>query len=133
MLGGHYTYAHVPLGFWIQDFLDLSRNHYDRIGHFAQGFIPAILTREILIRRSPLPLGKWLFFLVVCVCLAFSAFYELIEWWAAVIGGSAADAFLGTQGDVWDTQWDMFLALAGAVIAQLVLSSHHNRMLKGME
>lgn len=130
MIGGHYTYAHVPLGFWIQDLLELSRNHYDRVGHFAQGFIPAILTREILIRRSPLVPGKWLFFLVVCVCLAFSAFYELIEWWAALIGGQAAIAFLGTQGDVWDTQWDMFLAFAGAITAQLVLSTRHNLALK---
>lgn len=130
MIGGHYTYAHVPLGFWIQDLLELSRNHYDRVGHFAQGFIPAILTREILIRRSPLVPGKWLFFLVVCVCLAFSAFYEPIEWWAALIGGQAAIAFLGTQGDVWDTQWDMFLAFAGAITAQLVLSTRHNLALK---
>ena len=95
MVGGHYTYARVPIGFWMQDLLDLSRNHYDRIGHLAQGFIPAILTREILLRLSPLPRGKWLFFLVVCVCLAFSAFYELIEWWAALIGGDSAESFLG--------------------------------------
>jgi putative membrane protein len=129
IVGGHYTYAQVPLGFWVQDLLDLGRNHYDRLGHFAQGFIPAILAREILLRTSPLTRGGWLFFLVTCVCLAFSALYELIEWWAAVIGGQAAEAFLGTQGDVWDTQWDMCLALVGAVTSQLLLSRWHDRML----
>ncbi|MFP5287304.1 MAG: DUF2238 domain-containing protein [Thermoanaerobaculia bacterium] len=127
MLGGHYTYARVPLGFWVQDLLDLSRNHYDRLGHFAQGFVPAILAREVLLRRTPLRPGGWLFLLVCSVCLAFSACYEFFEWWAAVIGGSAADAFLGTQGDVWDTQWDMFLALVGAVTAQLLLARLHDR------
>jgi putative membrane protein len=126
-VGGHYTYARVPLGFWVQDLFDLSRNHYDRLGHVAQGFIPAILVREILIRCSPLRRGGWLFFLVVCVCLAFSAFYELIEWWAAVYGGDSAESFLGTQGDVWDTQWDMFLALLGAIAAQLLLGRAHDR------
>ncbi len=129
ILGGHYTYAEVPLGFWLQDLLDLARNPYDRIGHLAQGFIPAILAREILLRRSPLAAGKWLFFLVVAVCLAFSAFYEMIEWWAALLGGGAADDFLGTQGDPWDTQWDMFLALTGAVAAQLLLARAHDRAL----
>ena len=129
MLGGHYTYAEVPLGFWIRDLLDLGRNHYDRLGHFAQGFVPAILAREILLRRTPLRQGGWLFFLVASVCLAFSAFYEFTEWWAAVLGGSAADAFLGTQGDVWDTQWDMFLALTGAITAQLLLARIHDRQL----
>jgi putative membrane protein len=129
MLGGHYTYAEVPLGFWVRDLLGLARNHYDRLGHFAQGFVPALLAREVLIRRTPLRRGGWLFFLVTCVCLAFSATYEFIEWWSAVIGGSAADAFLGTQGDVWDTQWDMFLALIGALAAQLTLSRVHDREL----
>ena len=129
MLGGHYTYAKVPLGFWVQDALGLARNHYDRLGHFAQGFVPAMLAREVLLRRSPLVRGKWLSFLVVCVCLAFSATYELIEWLAAVLGGSAADAFLGTQGDVWDTQWDMFMAGVGAVSALLLLSRVHDRQL----
>lgn len=129
MLGGHYTYARVPLGFWVQDLFDLGRNHYDRLGHFAQGFVPAILAREILLRRTPLRPGGWLFFLVCSVCLAFSACYEFFEWWSAVIGGSAADAFLGTQGDVWDTQWDMFLALVGAVAAQLLLARLHDRQL----
>jgi putative membrane protein len=129
MLGGHYTYARVPLGFWVQDLLGLARNHYDRLGHFAQGFVPAILAREVLRRRTPLRRGGWLFFLVCCVCLAFSATYEFFEWWSAVIGGEAAEAFLGTQGDVWDTQWDMFLALLGAVTAQLALSRLHDRQL----
>jgi putative membrane protein len=133
MLGGHYTYARVPLGFWAQDLLDLGRNHYDRLGHFAQGFVPAILAREILLRRTPLRPGGWLFFLVCSVCLAFSACYEFFEWWAAVIGGSAADAFLGTQGDVWDTQWDMFLALLGAIMAQLLLARLHDRQLARLE
>ncbi len=132
MLGGHYSYARVPAGFWVQDWLDLSRNHYDRLGHLAQGFVPAILVREILLRSSPLGRGGWLSFLVVCVCLAFSAFYELIEWWAASIGGTASDAFLGTQGDVWDTQWDMFLALVGAVTALLVLGRVHDRSMRAV-
>lgn len=129
MIGGHYTYAKVPLGFWVQDALHLGRNHYDRLGHFAQGFVPAIIAREILLRRSPLQRGKWLFFLVTCVCLAISASYELIEWLAALLGGSSADAFLGTQGDVWDTQWDMFLALIGATVSQLLLGRLHDRQL----
>lgn len=132
MVGGHYTYAKVPLGFWVQDALGLARNHYDRLGHFAQGFVPAMLAREVLLRRSPLERGKWLTFLVVCVCLAISAAYELIEWLAAVLGGSAADAFLGTQGDVWDTQWDMFMALVGATAA-LALSRVHDRQLATLE
>ncbi len=128
-LGAHYTYAQVPLGHWVADLWGLERNPYDRLGHLAQGFIPAILAREILLRRSPLVPGKWLFFLVVCVCLAFSAFYEMLEWWAAVLGDEAADAFLGTQGDVWDTQWDMFLAMLGSVLAQLSLGRYHDRQL----
>ncbi|MFN8571724.1 MAG: DUF2238 domain-containing protein [Gemmatimonadaceae bacterium] len=130
MLGGHYTYAEVPLGFWVRDWLDLARNHYDRLGHFAQGFVPAMVAREILLRRSPLERGKWLFFLVVCVCLSVSAMYEFVEWWAAVLGGSAADAFLGTQGDVWDTQWDMFLAFIGSIVAQVTMVRIHDRELQ---
>jgi putative membrane protein len=129
MLGGHYTYAKVPLGFWIQDVFGFSRNHYDRIGHFAQGFVPAVIAREILIRRSPLKPGKWLFSIVLCVCLAISACYEFIEWWSALIGGSAADAFLGTQGDPFDTQADMFMALIGALAAQLLLARVHDRQI----
>jgi putative membrane protein len=129
MLGGHYTYAEVPPGFWVRDSLGLARNHYDRLGHFAQGFVPAILAREILLRKTPLRRGRWLFFLVVCVCLAFSAFYELIEWWTALLSGEGATAFLGTQGDVWDTQWDMFLALVGCLTAQVTLGRVHDRQL----
>jgi putative membrane protein len=132
ILGGHYTYAQVPLGFWVQDWLGLARNHYDRLGHFAQGFVPAILVREILLRTSPLQRGRWLFFLVTATCLAISACYEFIEWWAALAGGVAADAFLGTQGDVWDTQWDMFLALIGATTAQLTLGRAHDRALASL-
>jgi len=127
MLGGHYSYAKVPLGFWMQDLFGFTRNHYDRIGHFAQGFVPAIIAREILIRRSPLQPGKWLFAIVLCVCLAISACYEFIEWWSALVGGSAADAFLGTQGDPFDTQADMFMALIGATTAQLLLARLHDR------
>lgn len=130
VLGGAYTYAEVPPGFWVRDALGLERNHYDRLGHFAQGFVPAILAREVLLRKSPLKPGAWLFVLVTSVCLAFSAFYELIEWWSAVALGQGAEAFLGTQGDQWDTQWDMFLALIGAVTAQLTLGHVHTRQLR---
>ena len=133
MLGGHYTYAEVPAGFWMKRMLGLARNPYDRLGHIAQGFVPAIVVREVLIRRSPLRPGKWLTFLVLCVCLAISALYELVEWWAAVIGGEGADAFLGTQGDQWDTQWDMFLALLGAASALLLLSRLHDRQIATLE
>jgi len=129
IVGGYYTYARVPAGFWVSDLFDLSRNHYDRFGHFLQGFVPAILMREILIRRSPLAGSRWLPVMVVSVCLAFSAFFELIEWWAALIYGGEATAYLATQGDVWDTQWDMAWALAGAVIALLTLSRVHDREL----
>lgn len=127
--GGHYTYAETPLGLWAKDAFDLSRNHYDRLGHFMQGFVPAILVRELLLRTSPLQRGKWLFALTTCACLAFSAFFEMIEWWSALAWGGAADAFLATQGDVWDTQWDMFLCLIGAVVSQLVWSRVHDRQL----
>ncbi len=129
IVGGHYTYAQVPVGSWVQDLLDLERNHYDRLGHFVQGFVPAILLREVLIRRSPLKPGKWLFVIVASMCLAFSAIYEFIEWWTAIAGGESAEAFLGTQGDVWDTQWDMFLALIGALVAQLTLARVHDRQI----
>jgi putative membrane protein len=126
MIGGHYTYARVPLGFWVQDLFGLARNHYDRLGHLAQGFVPAILAREVLLRTSPLQRGKWLFVIVTALCLAFSAIYEFIEWWSALIGGGAATDFLGTQGDVWDTQWDMFLCFIGAMLAQLSLTKAHD-------
>lgn len=130
MVGGHYTYAEVPLGFWARDLFHLSRNHYDRLGHFAQGFVPAIIVRELLLRTSPLRRGKWLFVIVVSICLAISAFYELTEWWTAALTGEAAQAFLGTQGDPWDTQWDMFLALIGAVCALVALARCHDRQLE---
>jgi putative membrane protein len=133
MLGGHYTYAEVPLGDWVADALGLARNPYDRLGHLAQGFVPAIVVREILIRRSPLRSGKWLTFLVVCVCLAISAAYELVEWWSALLGGENADAFLGTQGDQWDTQWDMFTALVGAIAALALLGRYHDREIARLE
>jgi len=132
-LGGAYTYAEVPLGYWIQEALGFTRNPYDRIGHLAQGFVPAILAREILLRRTPLQKGLWLSFLTVSVCLAFSAFYELIEWWAALGSGESATAFLGTQGDIWDTQWDMFLALIGACVSVVVLSKLHNKQLEELD
>lgn len=133
MIGGHYTYAQVPVGFWVQDALELSRNHYDRLGHIAQGFVPAILARELLLRLKVVNGRAWLNLIVISICLAFSAFYELIEWWAAVIAGSGATAFLGTQGDPWDTQWDMFLCLLGAVSALVLLSGAHDRELRRLE
>ncbi len=133
MVGGKYTYAEVPAGFWVRDALGLARNHYDRLGHFAQGFVPALLAREILWRRSPLRGSRWLPFLVICICLALSACYEFIEWFAALATGESATAFLGTQGDVWDTQWDMFLALCGAIVALLTLSRVHDRQLAALD
>ena len=129
MLGGHYTYAEVPIGDWIREAFGLARNHYDRLGHFAQGFVPAILAREIFLRKTPLEPGGWLFLVCLALPLAFSAFYEIIEWWAAVALGQGAEAFLGTQGDPWDTQWDMFLAMIGAIAAQLLLGRIHTRQL----
>lgn len=130
LIGGHYTYAEMPLFNWLRDTYHLDRNYYDRLGHVFQGFVPAMLAREILLRRSPLVPGKWLFFIVTCICLAISACYEFIEWWVALASGEAATAFLATQGDVWDTQWDMFLALCGALAAQLSLRRIHDRQLR---
>lgn len=127
--GGKYTYAQTPLGDWVRDAFDLARNNYDRLGHLAQGFIPAILARELLLRLTPLQRGGWLFYLVAAACLSFSAFFEFIEWWAALAMGGQADAYLATQGDVWDTHWDMFLALCGALAAQLLLARVHDRQL----
>ena len=129
MVGGKYTYAEVPAFNWLKDEFDLSRNYFDRVGHFAQGFVPAMVAREILLRQGILKRGGWLFFLVTCVCMAVSAFYEFIEWWTALAAGGAAEAFLGTQGDVWDTQWDMFTAMCGAIVAQLLLSRWHDRQI----
>jgi putative membrane protein len=176
MLGGHYSYARVPAGFWVQDLVDLSRNHYDRLGHFAQGFVPAIAVREVLLRTSPLRGSRWLPVLTVASCLAISACYEFLEWWTALgagatgvagrvgeqvaasqvgqqslggeeaaqlpggrpgrthdgeqlVAGVAAEAFLATQGDVWDTQWDMFLAVTGAIAALVTLARVHDRAL----
>ncbi|MCP4597352.1 MAG: DUF2238 domain-containing protein [Neptuniibacter sp.] len=126
MVGGHYTYAEVPL---FDDLWGMERNNYDKVGHFAQGFIPAILAREILIRKQVVKNTAWLNLFIVSVCLAFSAFYELIEWWVALLSGEDAEAFLGTQGYVWDTQSDMALALTGAICAILLLSRIHNRQL----
>jgi putative membrane protein len=128
-IGGHYTYAEVPLFNYLRDIFGFSRNHYDRLGHFIQGFVPAIIVREILLRKSPIRPGKLLYFLVVCVCLSISAFYELIEWWIDLAIGNKADSFLGTQGDIWDTQWDMTFALIGANTALMLLSSLHDRAL----
>ncbi len=127
--GGAYTYAETPLGFWLRDLLGFERNPWDRVGHLMQGFVPAILARELLLRRTPLRRGGWLVYLVLAACLSFSAFFELIEWWAALIYGADADAFLATQGDQWDTQWDMFLCLCGAALSLLLWSRLHDRQL----
>ncbi len=133
MVGGHYTYARVPVGFWFADWFELSRNHYDRLGHLLQGFVPAMAAREILIRRTPLGPGAWNAFLAGCVALSVSAVYELLEWWAALLFGGSAAQFLATQGDVWDTQWDMFMAVCGAIAALMLLSRIHNRQLYALE
>ena len=130
MIGGHYTYAEVPVFDWIRDFFDFERNNYDKVGHLAQGFIPAILAREIFLRKKVVAGKNWLNFIVVCFCLALSAFYELIEWWVAELSGESAEAFLGTQGYVWDTQSDMALALLGAIVSLVLLSKLHDRQLK---
>ena len=133
MLGGHYTYAQVPLGFWMQDVFGFTRNHYDRIGHFAQGFVPAIVAREILIRFDVVRGRGWRYLFIVSVCLAISAAYELLEFGVSIATGSKGDAFLGTQGDVWDTQKDMLLALIGATLAPLVLGRMHDRQIARVE
>ena len=133
VVGGHYTYAEVPPFNWLRDAFDLSRNYYDRLGHFAQGFIPAMIAREVLLRKRVLKEGAWLFFIVSCICLSISACYEFIEWWVAVATGIAAEAFLGTQGDIWDTQWDMLAALIGAICAQIMLKNYHHQQLAMLE
>ena len=130
MVGGHYTYAEVPVFDTLRDLVNGSRNQFDKLGHFAQGFVPALLAREILIRKNIIQGAGWRAFLIVCFCLAFSAFYELVEWWAALIIGGEADAFLGTQGYVWDTQSDMAMALFGAITALLLLGRVHDRQLQ---
>jgi putative membrane protein len=131
--GGVYTYAEVPLGFWMQSWFGFARNHFDRIGHFAQGFIPAMLVRELLLRTSPLRRGRWLNFLTLATCLAVSAFYELIEAAAAISMGATADAFLGSQGDRWDAQYDMLFALAGAAAYLVLLTRAHDRFIPARE
>ncbi|WP_228197986.1 DUF2238 domain-containing protein [Poseidonibacter antarcticus] len=130
MVGGHYTYAQVPLFDTIKEVLNQDRNNYDKLGHFAQGFIPALIAREILIRKDIIPKANWRNFFIVCFCLAFSAFYELIEWIVALFSGEDADDFLGTQGYVWDTQSDMALALIGSIFALILLSKFHDKQLK---
>ena len=130
MIGGHYTYAEVPLGEWVRELVDGSRNNYDKLGHFVQGFIPAMIARELMIRLEVFNSSRWRDFFIVCFCLAFSAFYELIEWWVALLSDEAADAFLGTQGYVWDTQSDMGWAFFGAILALVLLSRFHDRQLR---
>jgi putative membrane protein len=129
MVGGHYTYAEVPLFDWFRDWFGFQRNNYDKLGHFAQGFVPAIVAREILLRKRVIIAQGWLTFIVVCICLAISAFYELVEWGVAVFSKEAAEAFLGTQGYVWDTQSDMMFALVGAIAALVLLSGTHDRQI----
>ena len=130
IVGGHYTYAEVPFGDWLRDVFDQSRNNYDKIGHFAQGFVPAIIARELVIRQSVFNSAGWRNFFIVCFCLAVSAFYELVEWWVALVSSEAADSFLGTQGDVWDTQSDMGIALLGAILALSLLGRIQDRQLR---
>ena len=129
MVGGHYTYAEVPLFDYFKDVFGFARNNYDKVGHLVQGFVPALIAREIIIRKNIIPRPFWQYFFIVCFCLAFSAFYELIEWWAAIAVGVDAEAFLGTQGYVWDTQSDMGLALLGAIVGLLTLSKFHDKQL----
>jgi putative membrane protein len=132
LIGGHYTYAEVPLGDWLQSITGGDRNNYDKLGHFAQGFIPAILAREVLIRKEVINVKAWLGIIVVSICLAFSAFYELLEWAAALLSKEGAEAFLGTQGYVWDTQSDMLWALSGAILSLLLLSGVHDRQISAL-
>lgn len=132
MIGGHYTYAEVPLGDWWNEFSGGTRNNYDKLGHLAQGFIPAMIAREILVRNRVIGKKGWLAFLVLCIVLAISAFYELIEWWAALVSAEGADSFLGTQGYIWDTQSDMMWALFGALLALITLSRLHDGQIKAL-
>jgi len=130
MIGGHYTYAEVPLFEWFKEAFHQDRNNFDKLGHFAQGFVPAIIAREIIMRNNVLKNTNWLNFFVICICLAISAFYELIEWWVALVSKEAAESFLGTQGYVWDTQSDMALALLGAMVALVTLKQVHDRQIR---
>ena len=129
MVGGHYTYAQVPLFDVIKEFFHQERNDYDKVGHFAQGFVPAMVAREIIIRKSIITIESWRNFFIVCFCLAFSAFYELVEWWVAIYTGEGANDFLGTQGYIWDTQSDMFWALIGSILALVILRKYHTKQL----
>ena len=133
MVGGHYTYAEVPFGDWVAQLTGGTRYNYDKLGHFVQGFVPAIVAREILVRNRVIARRGWLSFIVVCICLAFSAFYEMIEWWVALLSSEAAESFLGTQGYVWDTQSDMFLALVGACLSLVLFSHLHDRQIRDVE
>jgi putative membrane protein len=134
LYGGYYTYAQTPLGNWAKDAFGLSRNHYDRIGHIALGVFPAFIIREVLLRKTPLQRGGWLFFIIISIVLAVAAFWELLEWWVALIVASdVGQAFLGSQGDIWDAQWDMFLALVGAVVALPILSGLHDRSMTKLD
>jgi len=130
IIGGHYTYAEVPIGDWVRDAFDGTRNNYDKLGHFVQGFVPALIARELVIRRGVFNSANWRNFFIVSFCLGFSAFYELIEWWVALLSGQGAQAFLGTQGYIWDTQSDMAFALWGSIIALLLLSKAHDKQLQ---
>ncbi len=132
MIGSHYTYAEVPFFDYLSELFDLSRNNYDKLGHFAQGFVPALIAREIILRKNIIQGTAWQIFFIICFCLALSAFYELIEWWVAIVSGQASEAFLGTQGYIWDTQSDMAFALLGAVTALLTLSQLHDQQLAGI-
>lgn len=133
MVGGHYTYAEVPLFDYLKELFGFARNNYDKVGHFAQGLVPALIAREIMIRKAVINGARWRNFLIICFVLAFSAFYELLEWWVAAASGEDAIAFLGTQGYVWDTQSDMFLALIGATVGLVLLSKLHNSQLKALK
>ncbi|MDQ6980668.1 MAG: DUF2238 domain-containing protein [Ghiorsea sp.] len=133
MVGGHYTYAEVPLFDWLAEVMGWQRNNYDKVGHFTQGFVPVMVAREIVIRKNIIPKPAWRNFFIVCFCLAFSAFYELIEWWVAISTGEGAEAFLGTQGYIWDTQSDMGFALFGAAVGLLLLSRWHDKQLQGFQ
>jgi putative membrane protein len=129
MIGGHYTYAEMPLFNMLRDVFHLSRNYYDRVGHFVQGFVPAVIASEVILRITPLRRGKMFSFIIICICLAISATYEFVEWWVSLAVGENAEAFLATQGDVWDTQWDMFIALCGAMASLLLLQKLHQKQL----